>query len=372
MPDAMGSVCLPEKDYLAILDVITKFNQCETRSDIKRAFLSHLLPLFEAQGGLYGWTDPDISTPQLLDGINIPESQLEVHQKVIPYDALRKLAITKFRTVIAYDVDLPRSELKLSISRFKKDNPDLNPSDTSYMEQVNSVIAAFDDPSPTMGVGLHRLIPNEIPFEVREIRILELLRPYIFHAFKTIVLREELSKYKSLANKLAELPSPLALLSQDFRLIFLNSAFSKLFQKKPGERLPEEIVHLLQKEISRYEVPYDIEDSKIEIPFVNLPQGIFRLSFSRVDGDVSIEEKMWLLRMKSAVEPYSKMNIMMQKAGLTGWEIEICILIRDGFENKEIANRLFISLHTVKNHVRNIYKKMNVHTRAQLVALLNK
>jgi len=62
----------------------------------------------------------------------------------------------------------------------------------------------------------------------------------------------------------------------------------------------------------------------------------------------------------------------MQEASITGREMEVCCLIKDGFENKEIASRLFISIHTLKNHVRHIYQKIGVHTRAQLVALLNK
>ena len=48
-------------------------------------------------------------------------------------------------------------------------------------------------------------------------------------------------------------------------------------------------------------------------------------------------------------------------------EIEILELIAEGMTNPEIAKRLFLSLHTVKTHTRNIYGKLNVHSRTQAV-----
>jgi LuxR family maltose regulon positive regulatory protein len=43
-------------------------------------------------------------------------------------------------------------------------------------------------------------------------------------------------------------------------------------------------------------------------------------------------------------------------------------LIADGLSNREIADRLFLSLNTVKAHTRNIYGKLDVHSRTQAVA----
>jgi len=41
------------------------------------------------------------------------------------------------------------------------------------------------------------------------------------------------------------------------------------------------------------------------------------------------------------------------------------LLIADGKNNKEIANELYISEKTVKNHVSNIFKKLDVNDRTQ-------
>lgn len=50
---------------------------------------------------------------------------------------------------------------------------------------------------------------------------------------------------------------------------------------------------------------------------------------------------------------------------LTKREVEVLILITDGLLNKEIAQKLFISEKTVKNHVSNIFKKIGVSDRTQ-------
>lgn len=50
---------------------------------------------------------------------------------------------------------------------------------------------------------------------------------------------------------------------------------------------------------------------------------------------------------------------------LTRREYEVLTLIADGLNNKEIANSLFISEKTVKNHVSNIFKKIDVNDRTQ-------
>ncbi|MEM7587939.1 MAG: response regulator transcription factor [Acidobacteriota bacterium] len=52
---------------------------------------------------------------------------------------------------------------------------------------------------------------------------------------------------------------------------------------------------------------------------------------------------------------------------LTPRELEILRLIADGLSNKEIAAQLYLSFHTVKNHVHNILEKLKVQHRSQAV-----
>ncbi len=53
--------------------------------------------------------------------------------------------------------------------------------------------------------------------------------------------------------------------------------------------------------------------------------------------------------------------------GLTAREIEILRLLASGMANKQIAYRLKISEKTVRNHVSNMYAKLEIYDRAQAV-----
>jgi DNA-binding NarL/FixJ family response regulator len=46
-------------------------------------------------------------------------------------------------------------------------------------------------------------------------------------------------------------------------------------------------------------------------------------------------------------------------------EQEILDLLSKGFRYKEIADRLFLSIDTVRTHVRNIYEKLQVNCRVE-------
>lgn len=60
-------------------------------------------------------------------------------------------------------------------------------------------------------------------------------------------------------------------------------------------------------------------------------------------------------------------NLLMDK--LTSREKEILSLISKGFDNNDIADKLVISDKTVRNHVSNIYRKLEVSDRTQAALL---
>jgi len=49
-------------------------------------------------------------------------------------------------------------------------------------------------------------------------------------------------------------------------------------------------------------------------------------------------------------------------------EKSVLSLLADGYNYQEIANSLFISVDTVRHHIRNIYKKLHVHSQSEAVA----
>jgi cystathionine beta-lyase/cystathionine gamma-synthase len=57
-----------------------------------------------------------------------------------------------------------------------------------------------------------------------------------------------------------------------------------------------------------------------------------------------------------------------RRAGLTAREVEVLSLVADGLSNREVAERLVVSEHTVHRHVANIYAKLGVSSRAAATA----
>lgn len=53
---------------------------------------------------------------------------------------------------------------------------------------------------------------------------------------------------------------------------------------------------------------------------------------------------------------------------LTPRELEIVQLLKDGLSYKELGEKLFLSVFTVNHHLKKIYKKMGVTSKAQLMA----
>lgn len=74
--------------------------------------------------------------------------------------------------------------------------------------------------------------------------------------------------------------------------------------------------------------------------------------------------------LNAATEPKNKKRerhkYTLPKDSLSPREAEVCMLLREGLMVKEIAYKLSISFHTADAHVRKVYEKLNVRSRAEL------
>ncbi|MCB9277625.1 MAG: response regulator transcription factor [Lewinellaceae bacterium] len=56
-----------------------------------------------------------------------------------------------------------------------------------------------------------------------------------------------------------------------------------------------------------------------------------------------------------------------EKLGISPRELEVLQLMAEGYSNQEIADKLFISLNTVKTHTSNLFSKLDVRRRTQAI-----
>ena len=78
---------------------------------------------------------------------------------------------------------------------------------------------------------------------------------------------------------------------------------------------------------------------------------------------------MRLTRRKVVIaSPEFKLNEPeLQRLGISKREYEVLELIAQGLSNQEIAEKLFVSLHTVKTHSSNLFMKLDARRRTQAI-----
>jgi DNA-binding NarL/FixJ family response regulator len=75
------------------------------------------------------------------------------------------------------------------------------------------------------------------------------------------------------------------------------------------------------------------------------------------------------LLMNATMPKIEKETVEKYDYALSQREIEILKLTVDGYGYKQIAEKLFISSHTVKKHIANIYHKLHVTSKAQAIKI---
>ncbi|WP_325062968.1 LuxR C-terminal-related transcriptional regulator [Kushneria phosphatilytica] len=82
-----------------------------------------------------------------------------------------------------------------------------------------------------------------------------------------------------------------------------------------------------------------------------------------------INQELWMSRtlMTRLIRFYRRQQVNAYRPanGLTQRELEILKLLGTGASNTDIANQLFVSEHTVKSHLYNIFRKLKVRNRIQ-------
>ncbi|MFC0267092.1 LuxR C-terminal-related transcriptional regulator [Kushneria aurantia] len=115
------------------------------------------------------------------------------------------------------------------------------------------------------------------------------------------------------------------------------------------------------------------EDQAVNLATTFRLQGVFyrRDSLALICKGITklIDQELWMSRnlMTRLIRFYRRqqINAFRPANGLTQRELEILRLLGTGASNTEIAGQLFVSEHTVKSHLYNIFRKLKVSNRIQ-------
>ncbi len=100
------------------------------------------------------------------------------------------------------------------------------------------------------------------------------------------------------------------------------------------------------------------------------PERLLKSIHACMDGEILLSNQIYAKvvdRIRKVSPPEKGESIILNK--LTDREIEVTRLIMQGKSNPEIAQELFISESTVKNHISNILHKLDMKDRVELAIL---
>ena len=84
---------------------------------------------------------------------------------------------------------------------------------------------------------------------------------------------------------------------------------------------------------------------------------------TKIKNTFDVLSEVSTIKLKKSVRPRQE-----QSTPLTRKEIEVLLLIAKGYRNREIAYKLFNSEQTIKKHISNMFQKLNVHNRLNMVS----
>lgn len=99
------------------------------------------------------------------------------------------------------------------------------------------------------------------------------------------------------------------------------------------------------------------------------PDELFEMLEGALEGEAIVSPALAQRILSAFVsQAHRRTEIGETGAELSPREVEVLELASEGATNREIADRLFISVGTVKNHVHNILEKLHLKNRAQIAA----
>ncbi len=216
------------------------------------------------------------------------------------------------------------------------------------------------------GVGIFRP-KKEGDFTSHEREIIGNISHHIsFHLneyLETTQIKKERQIYK---NCVAQLPLGLIVLDSNWSVVNSNEmakiyCLDLLNQKETIDPINEVIINILPN------ISFQAMDSSTVI-YNDFDSYSMKIVPSIVPNTYKGIETYYLLYLiKKTPDERNNLESLSVCYNLTNREVEIIKLIAQGLSNKEIADTLFLSVHTVRTHVDNIFNKLNVSSRTSIL-----
>ena len=229
-------------------------------------------------------------------------------------------------------------------------------------------------------LGMHRSVKKS--FGKKFLFMGDIIAGQLTAAFERLSLIEEINKTKGFLKMIYENKSiGIILLDETRHCIFSNIKAEQICLRLAKKYAPTDSSVNTKCLIPNIIIKDCHHESSLPLLFKERVLSInsyenYRVKCQSIDQNISSNNKeLFMITLEDDhCLPHINAVLLKEKFGLTKREIEIISYIYKGFTNFEIANTLFISEGTVKNHLKHIFAKTRANNRTHLIhkAIMNK
>jgi DNA-binding CsgD family transcriptional regulator len=234
---------------------------------------------------------------------------------------------------------------------------------------IKAIAGIVDAPNPSIGLWIYRTDIKSAVFDEKEITILQNIRPYLLLAIKAVIFQEERSAYSSIIQNLLASAKPEAIIKYDGSIVVCNDKLTDQIRQVGLSALPFrlrlKIKSLIKGQLSSGNLQH-------ELAYYHLKRRLYAITLKPVDIKMNLSECTWLLTLTRLSNTTSLLIRTLNEANLTRRETEVVLCLQKGLSSADIAEKLSLSYHTVRTHLKNIYKKLNISSVRELMAFLLK
>jgi len=197
---------------------------------------------------------------------------------------------------------------------------------------------------------------REGPFTASDLKVVSIISKFLSMAIsKSVGYGESPNRGKSLYDSIEHIPQGVILTDSEYSIQYSNSAAKILSERNFDSCDPGKDLSSLLRHEANIRGKYGLlHSNNLNAKFCPLPGSNKQQSIIFLEEDPCLSEFL----------PASQL--------LTSREIDVINLVDKGMRNKEIAEELGISINTVKRHLDNIYCKLNVNCRTELISKMYK
>lgn len=225
-------------------------------------------------------------------------------------------------------------------------------SDMLYYELVLPLVA---NKRLIGGIGLFKQKFDE-NFTNRDIVILNKLNQFIASdLWAFLEYSRVLKDCHTYNNCIDETPTGIIILDKNFSIKNCNKTAEAL-----ADKIQISIQHFIYEIISKF--THELDKPQLDINFLYKS---FRINIIRKPVPTfGSGDYVYIIFISEENEgKHIDIDNFQHSCNLTSREYEILELVKNGLSNEEIAEKLYISIHTVKSHMENIFTKLQVKSR---------